>query len=220
MAGPSEIPELHVEGNDDLHSIANLLVRHGVDMSEAARPLRIVAAGDVSKLLEKMPVAIAAATSRPVGFVVDVDIPLGDRWKAVQSKLREAKVNAADTCPQTGFLAKREGYPQQVGVWLMPDCGTDGGTLEHLLETLIPKADKLWPFAQRSTRDAAELGAEFTGAHRRKAAIHCWLAWQRVPGVPFGTAINNRYFSHNSPEASAFLHWMRALFDLKALSDL
>jgi len=210
---------LHVEGNDDLFTIANLLERNGVDMSEARRPFEIIPALTLEKLLNIIPEAVAAATDRPVGFVLDIDIPLRDRWAAVRERLRAADVLAPDVCPPDGFSGRRDDYGPEsgVGVWLMPDCSTDHGTLEDLLKSLIPSGDTLWPFAQECTDDAKSKGAVFTDVHRRKASIHCWLAWQKEPGRPFGIAINAKFFGSDSPQAIAFLKWLKNLFRIENL---
>ena len=152
--------------------------------------------------------------------MLDIDVPLKDRWAQVRHRLVQAEVNAPDPCPSAGFLGRRQGYPSDVGVWLMPDCTTDGGTLEDLLETLIPERNKLWPHAQNCTDKAKKLGAEFRHAYHEKANIHCWLAWQKDPGLPFGTAINARFFQHDSPQAMAFLRWLKRLFGLTQLASV
>lgn len=77
-----EVPELHVEGTDDQHTIIHLLERHGIDMGDGVRPIKIVPASDVHRLLEQAPRAIKAATSRPVGFVLDIDVAIQDRWES------------------------------------------------------------------------------------------------------------------------------------------
>jgi len=63
MGGGMEIPKLHVEGGDDLHTIAHLLRRHGIDMDEGKRPFEIKRAKSVEQLLDLIPVAVSAATT-------------------------------------------------------------------------------------------------------------------------------------------------------------
>ena len=116
-------------------------------------------------------------------------------------------------CPIAGYIDQLPSYPHPFGIWMMPDCRRDHGKLEHLLETLIPKGDVLWPHADASTSKAAELGARFRD--HEKARIHCWLAWQEEPGKPFGTAITAKFLGHDSPEAIAFLRWLGRLFQLE-----
>ena len=42
--------------------------------------------------------------------------------------------------------------------------------------------------------------------------MHVWLAWQRKPGLPYGTAIKARYFRDDTPVALAFVEWYRRVF--------
>lgn len=219
-----DIPTLHVEGKNDKFTIAELLQRHGVNMSEGERPFNIIipknahtGAEGVEPLLETMADAIRNATDRPIGFVLDVDIEMGDRWNAVVGQLRKAGLTPPVACPSTGYVDRVPDYPHPVGVWLMPDCLSDHGKLEHLIHTLIPPDDRAWPHAKESTESAKrDWGAAFKDVDRAKAEIHCWLAWQNEPGVPFGTAIRANFLRHDSPEALAFLRWLRNLFNLDA----
>ena len=227
MSHSRAIPTLHVEGRDDLYTIAELLRRHGVDMSEPKRPFTILPAKDpatsvegVGPLLANMADAIRNATDRPVGFVLDVDVKTGDRWSAVSAKLKAAGVVPPGTCPPNGYFGQVPGYPHRVGVWMMPDCVKDHGKLEHLLETLMPANDPVWPLAETSTDQAKKLGAGFRDVDRQKAVVHCWLAWQKDPGVPFGTAINAKFLGCDSPEARAFVRWLRDLYNLQGLQNI
>jgi hypothetical protein len=102
----------------------------------------------------------------------------------------------------------------------MPDCATDAGKLEDLLDTLILHGDKLRPHARKSTDAAKKLGATFPSRDTIKAQIHCWLAWQEDPGKPFGTAINAKFFIHDSPQALAFLRWLKRLYGLSELINV
>ena len=47
-----------------------------------------------------------------------------------------------------------------------------------------------------------------------KAVLHTWLAWQQVPGLPYGTAMRARYFRDDSPAAQAFVSWFRTVFSI------
>lgn len=120
-------PELHVEGADDRSVVAALLRRHGVDTERGKKYLFIKSCENDEKMLDGMADAIRASTDAPVGFVLDIDIELSNRWDAVRSKLRDAGVDAPDACPPDGFVGKVKDYPEKAkcGVWLMPDCKSD-----------------------------------------------------------------------------------------------
>ncbi|NOT01345.1 MAG: hypothetical protein HOP29_12035 [Phycisphaerales bacterium] len=214
-------PQLHVEGQDDLHTIVHLLERHGVGMDDGVRPIDISPQGTLSNLIRRMPAAILVATDRPVGFVLDTDTTPKKRWGQVRERIKKTGAVAPDGCPTEGFIGRVPDYPCDFGVWLMPDCKTDGGTLETLLRSLVPTKDRLWQHAESSTGDAkTALGAKFRDQHQLKASMHCWLAWQEEPGLPFGTAIKANYFNDDSPQAMAFLRWLGKLFGIKKLGNV
>ena len=87
------------------------------------------------------------------------------------------------------------------------------GTLERFLEALVQEADPLLPYAREATRRAkTQHGASYPDCGVRKAVLHAWLAWQREPGLPYGTAIRARYFRHDSLVAEQFVAWFRRVF--------
>ncbi len=234
MALIEPIPTLYVEGKDDISVVNALLRRHGLDTNRGDQYLKIQDQDNVETLLANMPEAIKAASDKRVGFVVDIDIEIMNRWQAVRNRLNEINITTPEACPTTGFFGRLPDYLHDFGVWLMPDCKTDGQILEHLIQTLVPADDPLWPHAQSSTAVAANLVAEanakskpgdrkwkrFADKVRIKAEVHAWLAWQRVPGASLGAAINDHILGHNSPEALAFLRWLKTLFNLNALTTL
>ena len=231
MSVGNRLPTLYVEGKDDISVISALLFRHGVDTDRGRQHLQIKDMESVELLLENMPEAIRNATDRPIGFVVDIDIELTHRWDAVRGRLREIGIVADRNCPPEGFFSKLPDYPHGFGIWLMPDCKTDGQMLEHLVQSLMPAQDPLWPHAQSSTETAATLvdAANATiGGHGRKwkrfsdtvrikAEVRSWLAWQEEPGVQLGAAINDHILGHDSPQALAFLRWLGQLYGFAQL---
>jgi hypothetical protein len=235
------LPELFVEGSDDTSVISALLKRHGVDTKRGDQHLKIKHQKDdgtpgsgLTILLDNMPDAIRNATNRPVGFVLDIDIEIANRWSAVCGKLSAAGITPPPTCPSTGFFARLPNYPHQFGVWLMPDCVTDNLKMEHLCESMITDGNPLWAFAQASVANAEKLVDEanvtISEEHRRwkrfrdvdriKAEIHTWLSWQSNPGSPLGTAINARILGFDSPQAIAFLRWLRDLYGFSQLTGI
>ncbi len=226
------IPILYVEGKDDISVINALLGRHGVDTERGKRHLCIKDQESVEQLLASMGDAIKTATDKRIGFVVDIDIAISQRWQAVKARMNEIGMNLPDQCPANGFIGKLDEYPHNFGIWLMPDCATDGQMLEHLVETLLPANDPLWPHAKQCTARAVELlddanqqipdggrkWKRFGDQEKIKAEVHSWLAWQREPGVALGAAINDHILSHDSPQAIAFLKWAKELFGLTELN--
>ncbi len=214
MPASMERSSLHVEGPDDLHSIVQLLIRHAVDYDAKPWPPafpNLKPIGNVERLLGGMEEAVELSTGRAVGFVLDADSPLVSRWQAVRDRLRNVGVDAPDEAPAGGFVGQSSRYRSRVGVWLMPDNQHDG-KLETFLHALIGDDDPLIDHASSATDGATALGADFPPVDRIKAVVHTWLAWQREPGRPYGTAIRARYFGHDSPAARAFVAWFKTLY--------
>jgi len=97
-------------------------------------------------------------------------------------------------------------------VWLMPDNRLPG-RLEDFLAFLIPAGDELLPRVD-DFLDGLPKPRRFHDVHLSKARLHCWLALQREPGLPFGTAIKARYLEPDCQYAEPFVKWLRrALVD-------
>jgi hypothetical protein len=77
--------------------------------------------------------------------------------------------------------------------------------------------DKLMPLAKSATKDAKQMGASFSDTDQIKAEVHTWLAWQREPGLPFGTAVNATLLDPNSRKCQPFLNWLGTLFNFPIL---
>ena len=95
----------------------------------------------------------------------------------------------------------------------MPDNHRSGALEEFLMDLVANEEKRLLLLAKAATRGALCLGAACGKARQRKAVLHAWLAWQRKPGLPYGTAITARYFGHDSPAALGFVDWFRRVFD-------
>ena len=216
MPGSMERSSLHVEGPDDQHSIVHLLIRHGIDYDAKPWPAEFPEfkqIGSVEQLLEGMETAVSLSSGRAIGFVLDADSPLSNRWQAIRDRLQKVDVDTPAQPPSEGFLGKSPTYHSRVGVWLMPDNQHDG-KLETFLQTLIDEHDPVIDHATSATNTAKQLGARFTEPDHIKAVMHAWLAWQQEPGYPYGTAIRAKYFRHDSPAAAAFIEWFRQLYGL------
>jgi len=222
----AKIPILHVEGPDDVFVVGGLLSRHGVDTKKGTQHLQIKSRGGDDRVLSFITEAIAAATDREVGFVIDIDTELHSRWDAVCQRVRAAGVQPPRKCPDTGYIDRVPDYPYKFGIWLMPDCNSDHCKIEHLTQTLIPSGDLLLAHARSATTAAAAIIDTSNAAienidlqHKRfrdvdkvKSEIYAWLAWQPRPGIPLGGAISAEILRHDSPEAIAFLKWLSDLY--------
>ena len=216
-----ERSNLHVEGPNDVHVVHHLLLRHGFDcpirgdkrpQDEFAGSVpKITPAGDKDAVLATIETAVPVSNDRSVGFILDTDENPRNRWRAVCDRLGEFGLELPDQIPNEGFVADVEDFRARVGVWLMPD-NQRAGALEHFLQDLVAATDPLFPLAESSTAQAKTCGAKFAEIHRRKAVLHTWLAWQKEPGVPYGRAIQAKYFTIDSPAALAFVEWFKRVF--------
>jgi hypothetical protein len=203
---------LLVEGKDDEHSIINLLKRQGFDWDGPGLIPFVHDARGVDSLLGALPVALKS--HRRLGIVVDADLVLADRWNRVRNILVAAGLDVPQQPDPDGTVISCSGPAslERVGIWLMPD-NKSAGTLEDFLARLVPTGDSCWPHAQKSTSDARALhGAPLEARDHAKGVIHAWLAWQKDPGQPFGTAITARVLGSNSSETETFIAWFRRVF--------
>ncbi|HUU85700.1 MAG TPA: DUF3226 domain-containing protein [Phycisphaerae bacterium] len=219
MADSLEFPALYVEGDDDLHTIIHLLHRHNVALDKELGPVLVKKAQGDQGVLNAITTATKASTNRSVGFVVDANGAVADRWQAVGDRLVEIGLTLPSAIPLDGFIGDSPTFKARVGVWIMPDNVTDEGKLEHLVETLVPTGDALFGHAKTTTDQAVALGARFPVKDRTKAELHCWLAWQEEPGRPFGTAIKAHFFRHDSEVALRFASWFRKLFPTVSMAE-
>jgi hypothetical protein len=211
---------LHVEGNDDQHSVVHLLIHNGVrydpekfELSPPELP-KLVQIKGIDPLIDGIETAVKTSTKRTVGFLLDADSPLIDRWRRVAHRLKNVGVpNLPERPPTEGFIGESAEFKTRVGVWLMPDNIQDG-KLEDFLMTLVKENDPLIGHARSSTGEARKQGAIFSEPDTIKAIIHAWLAWQEEPGLPYGTAIKARYFRHDSPIAATFVKWFKTLYNI------
>lgn len=214
MAKSLELPSLYVEGQSDLHTIVQLLARHNIELDKDTGPVVVKDAEGDNGVLDAMGTAAKASTNRPVGFVVDANGSVASRWQSICKRLRDLDLGLPAQAPDGGYVGPTDTHAR-VGVWIMPDNATDTGTLETLVETLVPEGDSLFQHAKSSTTQAKKsLAAKFRDQDQTKAELHCWLAWQREPGLSFGTALKVHYFNHDSTAALAFVAWFRKLFNI------
>lgn len=208
---PSEASpyRLIVEGSDDLHSIANLMMRHGTNWDAIGAKLPFIeSVGGINELLKAAPVAVKGSYER-IGMVLDADVNPSDRWESLCRHLLEIGLQLPDQPAAEGTIVAGLRPTSTVGVWVMPDNGTPG-RLEEFLEKLVPRRDPCWDFAVEMTKQTKARGCNT--ADELKSSLHAWLAWQAEPGLPFGTALRARLFRDDSPEALRFVAWFNRLF--------
>jgi hypothetical protein len=199
---------LLLEGKDDEHVFYHLLQHHKVP-----ERFKIKNKNGVEKLLEELDVELLGSGLQSLGIVVDADLNLKRRWNELKHKLSQSGYTHLPVNPtQGGTIIEQENKPT-VGVWLMPD-NVIPGMLEDFIGLLVSPEDALWPIAMTCTDQVMQIERRFPKGHRSKAIIHTWLAWQKVPGTPFGSAINEKFLDADAPHAQELIAWIRRLFGI------
>jgi hypothetical protein len=207
--------KLLVEGKDDQHSVVHL-VRHHLPWGDApeAWPARIEPYGGVDKLFAAgyLTTQLKASDALTLGLMIDAnEQPASRRWQQVRTCCLQLIPQLPEAIPVQGAIVDWAQH-RRFGVWIMPD-NRDKGMLETFLASLLTNADRpLWEHAKDSTQKARMKGAVLTDQHLDKAYIHTWLAWQKEPGRPFGTALTARYLDPLSPSAAPFIRWFKGLY--------
>lgn len=205
---------LMVEGADDSAVIRHLLMRYEYDWEHSGTLRPYVQAFDgIENLLTALPQELKSSSLKRLGVVVDVDMDHVSRWHALRDRVEGESVTLPPQPDPHGTIVAGRLPGTQLGIWLMPD-NRAAGTLENFVETLVPTDDPCWSDAQKSARQAqTRYGARgCADVDLLKSCLHTWLAWQREPGRPFGTALTAHFLGHDSPQARAFVDWFKLLF--------
>lgn len=202
---------LLVEGVDDEHVMKHICGNHGIPHLD-----EIKEHGGAPNLLESVPVRIKASEEGDiVGIGIDADTDMGSRWRSLRDRIVAIGYGNVPDAPDAAgtLIDPPEGtLLPRVGIWIMPDNRTDG-ILEDSLRFLVPQPSALLNHVKQSV--AAIPAGERRFRQREdqpKAIIHTWLAWQREPGKPYGTAISERFLDPSVAEAVVVASWLTRLF--------
>ena len=197
---------LLVEGLDDKHVIYALAKQYNLKKNFEVKNCE-----GIDKLFEKIPVYLKKSGIKAIGIVIDADTDLNKQTKKMKNILNNNGFGSSVNINKQGLIIQRLDKVK-IGVWIMPNNETEG-MLEDFIKFLVPEDDKLSPFID-STLDKIESKGivKFKKIHKSKAFIHTWLAWQKKPGVPMGTAITSRFLDPNVPECKYFIKWLKNLF--------
>ena len=205
--------KLLVEGGADKRVIPYLMEANGVEWPKGNEPVMIHDQGSVDEILSPgvIQAELRATGVEALGVVVDADRDAGARWTAVRTCCRHEFSGLPVDIPADGLRMVHADGPR-FGVWIMPD-NQFAGMLEDFLISLMPAESKhLYSVAQACVANAASSGAPFKTAHRSKAELHTWLAWQDEPGKQLHEAVHHRVLDPNMPESRGFVRWFRELF--------
>jgi len=156
-----------------------------------------------------------------LGIIVDAnDVGTGSRWDAIKNRLSAIfgeDVLANFSPKPEGVVIKKDGLLLTVGVWIMPD-NQSNGYLEHFLENMLPPEGKedLWEYIGKALKELQNQEfCEFEEKSFQKALVQTWLAWQKEPGLSYGTALSKGYFNPNAESVKPFLDWVENTFELE-----
>ena len=199
---------LLVEGIDDEHVMKHICGNRGIPHLD-----KVIAHGGAANLLESIPTRLRFAQEGDIfGVVVDANTKIESRWHSIRNRFTEAGYQdvPADPDPNgTIFEPPADSILPRAGVWIMPDNRTPG-ILEDFLYFMVPQPNAVLDHAIDSVDSIPE--KYFKGKDRPKAIIHTWLAWQKEPGLPYGTAVRARFLDPCVPEADVLASWLRRLF--------
>lgn len=217
-----------VEGPDDYHVLQHLLTVHGVNQQISYRMERY---REPPKLSNKSEIVFReregvdnvliylaeqlgfVSDLKRIGVVVDADTDVAARWQSLRDILIASGYKDVPRKPfANGVIVEHEEKPC-VGIWIMPN-NTLPGMTEDFVRLLVPPEDVLWERAVLCVEQIPIADRLFSDSALIKAHVHTWLAWQKVPGLPMGQAISNRWLNAEVPEARRLVDWLKRLFDL------
>ncbi len=200
---------LLVEGIDDEHVLKHICGERGVGQLDEIKPQ-----GSVLHLLEHFPIRLKESDVEAVGVVIDADTDVEARWRSLRDRLTRAGYQGVPTNPlPTGTILAPPPVSllPRVGIWIMPD-NQNRGILEDFLQFLVPSGSKLFGHVKSSVTTIPDGERRFSQLAEPKAIIHTWLAWQREPGKPLGTAITAKFLDANVAQVDVLVAWLKALF--------
>lgn len=208
MTVPPRNKVLLVEGRDDREVVHQFCNHHGIDN----RALFTIDVKDgIDSLLADLRVRPRTGIS-VLGILVDADTNPGARWAQLASVVGPLGYTLPKTPQQAGtIIAAPAPTRPRLGLWMMPDNRAEG-MLEDFLLRLTHDGDALATRARAAVDGIPANERRFALAHRSKATVHTWLAWQQEPGTALGQAILKCYLDASRSPAPWFRSWLLELF--------
>ena len=229
---------LLVEGKDDLHTVANLLQYHlninnvkllvSIYETEGwenlSSSLNIYFNRNFDKIKFHFETVLKDSMFDNLGIIVDANNDISARWQSLQNTLRNAQTDMPKKPNPNGTIFKvtiPDGRIINMGIWLMPN-NQDTGMLEDFLLGLMPlNNDNILKHIECCLDELSDSDLKILEIDskdnpetwRLKAKLHTWLAWQKEPGDPYGTAIG-KYFKPSLEITQNFMAWLSDLFEL------
>lgn len=146
-----------------------------------------------------------------IGLVLDADDSDADRrWQSIKGRLSHYPYELPDKPVSSGALIDAVDDKPKLGVWLMPN-NVESGMLEDFCYQLAEPEARSFAVECVDKAQAKKI-TTFKTAHRTKAVVHTYLAWQDEPGQPLGQAITRRSLRGDEELALKFIDWLRKLF--------
>ena len=149
-----------------------------------------------------------------IGVVIDADTDLDARWQVYPQSVLGV-----------GYHLNVPQLPDPNGTILSPPDGSNYCQKQEFGLCPITRLPESWKtsfassFRNRTPYSSMPLRAwtlvpeqRFTDLDRPKALIHTWLAWQKEPGKPYGTAITAKFLDPSQPQADILASWLKRLF--------
>lgn len=208
---PPASRRLLVEGNDDFHLIAHIIdFNKFLDPSIVEDPnnLKIYGADSIIKIL---PTLLKLSDTTHLGIVLDADDKIAGRWDSIRRLLKDSGASNLPDAPAPQGTITTTATGLRFGLWIMPNNQGEG-MLEDFYHSLIPDADWLIGHAETAVASIPSKYRNFSEPHKMKALVHTWLAWQKIPGTPFGLSIKRGYVPGDHPNVRDLIAWLALLF--------
>lgn len=206
---------LLVEGKDDLRVIPELVEKAGVPWgARGAEIVRIHETDGYDNMAKQFGSQLKNAGLLRIGVLVDANTDPSARWRSLCALVASEHALPSEP-PAGGVVVPRTASGKRLGVWMMPD-NSSRGMLETFLLALRPDDNHPLLAHAESTVDVArqQHGAPFLEAHRDKALMHTWLAWQDPPGRQLHDAVKQKMLDPTLPYAADFVAWFKQLYEI------
>lgn len=219
MAKPPHPKLLLVEGREDKFVIPQFMEKFipwGEWNEPNKWPVLIKDFDGIEPLLK--PGAIEVELKSPglksLGVMVDANSDPVSRFKSIRDRVIKTFPAIPMELPADGLIMVNDDG-LRFGVWLMPNC-TSQGMLETFLSLFVDNsASNLWSVVETHCQEAkTQHNAPYKEAHRDKSQIHAWLALQDPPGQQLHSAIIQNILVPNSPHAGPFVKWFCKLYEV------
>jgi len=213
---------LIVEGNDAI-VLSAILKKKGLPPPKGYRnPEKfkkefVKVAGGISEINTALNEQLDTPDVDRIGIIVDANnIGAINRFKTLIDFIQ--KKTGADF--SEGHLNSKGFYYElpdgrTIGIWVMPDNQSEG-YLENFIGLMIEEDDKTWQFAREKVNELSKQKfCNFTAAKKQKALLHTYLALQKTPGLPMGTAVTSGFLTIENDLVENLADWFKKTFILE-----